>query len=396
MPVRPLPVSTTLGLPVSAPAKHLEIAQRSLAHDHDGRSTATVAAVRAAARHVGLTTERHGPVAASPRLHVYARPVLKHPLTMAGEVDPGADDIQLRDLPKSFRSARGPVHAVRGIDVSIQRGETVALLGTNGAGKSTTLDMVLGLLQPDAGSASIFGRAPGEAVAAGAIGAMLQTGAVIRDVTVRELITMMAALYPHSLPVDHVIDLVRLHEIADRRTERLSGGQTQRVRFAIALVCDPELLVLDEPTVAMDVEGRRAFWTTMREFASRGKTVVFATHYLEEADDYADRIILMAQGRVVADGPATEIKAHVGLRTIRATLPDADVARLGTLPGGTNVETRGEAVILNCADSDAALRALLPAYPDARDIEVTGAGLEEAFLQLTGDQMTAENGEAGR
>src|SRR5881394_2248118 len=217
--------------------------------------------------------------------------------------------IELKGLQKTFRSPRGPVHAVRSIDVTIARGQTVALLGPNGAGKSTTIDMLLGLLPPDSGSASVFGQTPRNAVAAGAVGAMLQTGAVIRDVTVRELIAMMAALYPRPLDVDEVIDLVGIRDIAERRTEKLSGGQTQRVRFAIALVCDPDLLVLDEPTVAMDVEGRRAFWTTMREFASRGKTVLFATHYLEEADDYADRAVLMARGRVVADGPTTEIKA---------------------------------------------------------------------------------------
>jgi ABC-2 type transport system ATP-binding protein len=289
------------------------------------------------------------------------------------------DVVELQDLAKSF----GPVQAVRGIDVSIRRGETVALLGPNGAGKSTTIDMLLGLLSPDTGSATIFGREPGDAVAAGAIGAMLQTGAVIRDVTVRELITMMAALYPDPLDVEEVIDLVGLHEIADRRTERLSGGQTQRVRFAIALVCDPELLVLDEPTVAMDVEGRRAFWTTMREFASRGKTVVFATHYLDEADDYADRAVLMASGRVVADGPTTEIKARVGARIIRATLPGVPESVLADLPGVTSAERRGEAIVLRCSDSDSTIRALLAAYPDLRDIEIAGAGLEEAFLELT-------------
>lgn len=177
---------------------------------------------------------------------------------------------------------------------------------------------------------------------------------------------------------------------ADRRTTKLSGGQTQRLRFAIALVSNPDLLVLDEPTVALDVEARRDFWATMREFTTKGKTVLFATHYLEEADAYADRIILMAHGRVVADGPATEIKATVGTRTIRATLPDTDPVTLGALPGVTNVETRGDAVILNCSDSDAALRALLPAVPAARDIEARGAGLEEAFLQLTGDPDVTE------
>jgi ABC-2 type transport system ATP-binding protein len=249
--------------------------------------------------------------------------------------------------------------------------------------------MLLGLLPPDAGSVSLFGRPPADAVTGGAIGAMLQTGALIRDVTVRELIAMMAALYPHPLDVDETIALVGLEGIADRRTEKLSGGQTQRVRFALALVSDPELLVLDEPTVAMDVEGRRRFWTTMREFASRGKTVVFATHYLEEADAYADRVLLMAAGRVVADGSPTEIKGRVGTRTIRATVPHAEPAALAELPGVTGVDLRGDAIILRCADSDAAIRAVLARDPAARDIEIAGAALEEAFVELTTDTATA-------
>jgi ABC-2 type transport system ATP-binding protein len=189
--------------------------------------------------------------------------------------------------------------------------------------------------------------------------------------------------------VDEVLSLTGIEDIAQRRTQKLSGGQTQRVRFAIALVSNPELLVLDEPTVAMDVEGRHAFWTTMREFASRGKTVLFATHYLEEADAYADRAVLMARGAVVADGPTTEIKAMVGSRTIRATLPEASLDALGALPGVTSAERRGEAAVLVCSDSDAAIRALLDEFPEARDIEITGAGLEQAFLQLTGDEPEA-------
>ncbi len=174
-----------------------------------------------------------------------------------------------------------------------------------------------------------------------------------------------------------------LEPIADRRTQKLSGGETQRVRFAIALVSNPDLLVLDEPTVAMDVESRHAFWDTMRGFAARGKTIVFATHYLEEADANADRAVLMANGSIVADGPTTEIKAMVGLRTIRATLPGVDLAELERLPGVNSAERRGEAITLHCADSDSAIRALLQAYPAIRDIEIAGAGLEEAFLQLT-------------
>ncbi len=293
--------------------------------------------------------------------------------------------IQLSGLTKSFRTPQGPVHAVRGIDISIAPGETVALLGPNGAGKSTTIDMLLGLLPPDAGTVSVFGMTPDAAIRAGAVGAMLQVGGVIQYLSVRELITMVASLYPDPLSVDEVIELTDIGDLADRRTTKLSGGQTQRLRFAIALVSNPDLLVLDEPTVGLDVEARHDFWMTMRAFVSRGKTVIFATHYLEEADAYADRIILMANGKIVADGPATEIKATVGSRTIRATLPDADVAALAALPGVTNVDTRGEAVILNCSDSDTALRALLPAFPAARDLEVRGAGLEEAFMQLTGD-----------
>jgi ABC-2 type transport system ATP-binding protein len=294
--------------------------------------------------------------------------------------------IQLQGIVKSFRSPQGPVHAVRGIDIAIAAGETVALLGPNGAGKSTTIDMLLGLTTPDSGSVSLFGRAPDAAVKDGAIGAMLQTGSLIRDLSVRELITMMGSLYPHPLSVAEVIDLVGLGSIADRRTQKLSGGETQRVRFGVALVSDPDLLVLDEPTVAMDVEGRHAFWETMRGFAARGKTIVFATHYLEEADANADRAVLMAHGSIVADGPTTEIKAMVGVRTIRATLPGVDLAELERLAGVTQAERRGEAIVLHCADSDAAIRALLAAYPAVRDIEIAGAGLEQAFLQLTGGE----------
>ena len=288
------------------------------------------------------------------------------------------------------------MHAVRGVDISIAPGETVALLGPNGAGKSTTIDMLLGLLPPDGGTVSLFGAKPADAIKVGAIGAMLQTGSLIRDLSVRELIGMMGALFPAPFTVDEVLDLTGIADIAGRRVQKLSGGQTQRVRFAIALVSNPDLLVLDEPTVGMDVESRHAFWTTMRRFASSGKTVLFATHYLEEADTYADRIILMARGEIVADGPATEIKATVGLRTIRATLPAVDPAVLSALPGVTHVETRGEAVILSCSDSDATIRALLPAYPEARDIEISGAGLEQAFLQLTGNADETTRAEQAR
>jgi ABC-2 type transport system ATP-binding protein len=277
------------------------------------------------------------------------------------------------------------VHAVRGIDVTISRGETVALLGPNGAGKSTTIDMILGLARPDSGSVSVFGHTPSDAVKAGLVGGMLQTGRLIRGLSVHELVSMVASLYPSPLDTGEVLELAGLADAAQQRTEKLSGGQTQRARFAVAVVSNPELLILDEPTVAMDVEGRRAFWIAMRGFAARGKTVMFATHYLEEADTNADRAVLLAHGRVVADGPTTEIKGRVGTRTIRATLPEVGTDELGAIVGVNSAERHGDAVKLVCSDSDRAIRELLARYPQARDIEITGAGLEDAFVRLTGE-----------
>jgi len=299
-----------------------------------------------------------------------------------GTANPG---IRIEGLVKAFQGAERVVRAVRGIDISIPVGETVALLGPNGAGKSTTIDMMLGLTRPDEGAVSLFGLSPKDAVAGGLVGAMLQTGELIRDLSVRELLAMTASLYPEPMDIEEVLSMSGLNKEAGQRTQKLSGGQSQRVRFAIALVGDPDLLVLDEPTVALDVEGRREFWTAMRGYADRGKTILFATHYLEEADANADRAILMAHGRIVADGPTTEIKAQVGTKTIRATLADVDPGELGALPGVAGAERHGGSVTLRCSDSDAAIVALLARHPQARDIEITGAGLEDAFLELTGD-----------
>jgi ABC-2 type transport system ATP-binding protein len=307
--------------------------------------------------------------------------------TVNGSPSPGPGrGVEIVGLTKSY----GPVAAVRGIDIAIAPGETVALLGPNGAGKSTTIDLLLGLQAPDAGTVTIFGTSPSAAVERGAVGAMLQTGTLIRDLDVVELVTMMASLYPHPLAVDEVMAVAGIDDIARRRTQKLSGGQTQRVRFALAIVGDPDLLVLDEPTVALDVEARHGFWRSIRAFAARGKTVVFATHYLEEADASADRIVLLANGKVVADGAATQVKALVGARTIRATLPGVGQEALAGLPGVTAAEVHGDMAVLTCHDSDRALRALLSAYDAARDLEVRGAGLEEAFLLLTTDNAATE------
>ena len=210
----------------------------------------------------------------------------------------------------------------------------------------------------------MFGRSPREAVEAGLVGAMLQTGALIRDLSVRELVTMVASLYPTPLDVDEVLELDGPR--GDRRpahAEALGRRDPARRASRVALVSDPDLLVLDEPTVAMDVEARREFWAAMRAFAARGKTVLFATHYLEEADANADRAVLMAHGRIVADGPTTEIKARVGTRTIRATLPECRLGELAALPGVAAPSAAARPSSLSCSDSDQAIRALLERYP---------------------------------
>ena len=286
--------------------------------------------------------------------------------------------VRLTGLTKRF----GAVTAVDGLDLSIRAGEVVALLGPNGAGKSTTIDALLGLVRPDAGTVRLYGASPSQAIADGRVGALLQSGGLLPDLTAAESVTLIASLYRGHRPIAEALQRAGITEFAKRRVGDLSGGQQQRVRFAMALVVDPELIVLDEPTTGLDVEARRAFWTAMRRETAQGRTVLFATHYLEEADAYADRIVLMRAGRVVADGTASQIKAVVSGRAIRATLPGADLSRLAVLPGVERVESRGETVLLHCADSDAALRALLSDTP-ARDVEVVAHGLEDAFIALT-------------
>jgi ABC-2 type transport system ATP-binding protein len=287
--------------------------------------------------------------------------------------------IELVGLRKRF----GDVTAVDGVDLSVAPGEVVALLGPNGAGKTTTIELLLGLRAPDAGTARVFDLPPRAAVERGRIGAMMQTGGLVGDVKVREIVGLVASMHATPLSVERALDLAGIGDLADRMVKTLSGGQRQRVLFAVAVVPDPDLVVLDEPTVAMDVESRRAFWAAMRVLAAEGRSVLFATHYLEEADANADRIVLMAHGRVVADGPATQIKATVDVRRIRCTLPGANRDRLAALPGVRAVDVHGDVATLSCSDADAALRALLAAEPTARDFEVTGAGLEDAFLALT-------------
>jgi ABC-2 type transport system ATP-binding protein len=277
----------------------------------------------------------------------------------------------------------GPVLAVDNLSLTVEQGRTVALLGPNGAGKTTTISMLLGLSAPDAGSIEIFGSAPGSATAHASVGAMLQDGGMMPGVLVGELLAMVRSLYVTPLALQEAVEIAQLGGLEKRRVDRLSGGESQRLRLAMALIGDPRLLVLDEPTAAMDVETRRGFWHAMEGFTERGRTILFSTHYLEEADVTADRIVMMARGRVVADGTPSAIKDSVGLRVIRFSIATPGIAGIDALPGAVSATAHGSRVELRCKDSDAALRVLLAARPDAYDIEVAGVALEDAFITIT-------------
>ncbi|WP_046730528.1 ABC transporter ATP-binding protein [Streptomyces humi] len=278
----------------------------------------------------------------------------------------------------------GDVRAVDGLSLRLYPGETVALLGPNGAGKSTTLDLLLGLKQADAGTVGVFGTSPREAIVAGRVGAMLQSGGLMDEVTVRELVKLACDLHPKPYKVADVLARAGISPIADRKVNKLSGGQAQRVRFALATAGDSDLIVLDEPTTGMDVSARQAFWATMREQADQGRTVLFATHYLEEADAIADRVLVLHRGRLLADGTAAEIKARAGARRIAFDLEgEIDEAPLRELPFLTAVDVSGQTVRMQSSDADATVHALyaLGVYP--RNLEVAGLGLEQAFVAIT-------------
>ena len=305
------------------------------------------------------------------------------PVTAAAHPsDPHPPAIQLEGVHKAY----GTVRAVDGLDLAIAPGEIVAVLGPNGAGKSTTTEMITGLTDPDRGRVTVFGRAPRTAVRQGLVGVMLQAGALLHEATVNDVLRMMHGLHAHPLPLAEVVARADLGTFLKTRTEKLSGGQAQRLRYALAIMADPQLLILDEPTVGMDVEIRRAFWASMRDFIAGGRTVVFTTHYLDEADAEADRIVVLARGRVIADGTPSMIKSRVADRTITLAERGVSLPDLLTLPAVVSGECSGGRLLLRTTDSDTTLRTLIAQHLAATDIEVVSATLEDAFLTLTHDQ----------
>jgi ABC-2 type transport system ATP-binding protein len=303
-----------------------------------------------------------------------------------------APAIKLSGLTKKF----GALTAVNDVDLTIQPGEVVALLGPNGAGKSTTIDLLLGLAIPTDGSAELFGEDPRRAIVTGRVGAMLQGGALLPTTTVRESIALIHALHKHPLSVEEAMERAGVTDLAKQKIASLSGGQMQRARFAVAVVSNPDLLILDEPTAAMDVTARHSFWESMREFTRAGKTVVFATHYLDEADTFADRVVIMSAGQIIADGTPSEVKSIVTGRTVSFTLAVADSQALEGLVGVTHLEQRGTRVILQSEDSDATLRALLASYPAATDIEIVSRNMDDAFMALTRSTGSVQASEGAR
>jgi ABC-2 type transport system ATP-binding protein len=278
----------------------------------------------------------------------------------------------------------GQVTAVDGLSLGILRGQTVALLGPNGAGKTTTVELLLGLANPDAGMVRLFGGPPAAAVAAGRVGAMLQDAGLPQGAKVAELIGLVGSLYPDPLSVADALRLADLEQVAGRQVQRLSGGQRQRVRLALALAGNPELLILDEPTAALDVDARRTFWDRVRGYVSAGRTVLFATHRLEEADAVADRVVVIAGGRLLADGTPDQVKAlAAGRSTISVAADGVSRHLLENLPAVETVRQDRGRVTLSTSDPDATVRALLHRAPHVQGLEVTRAGMEEAFLHLT-------------
>jgi ABC-2 type transport system ATP-binding protein len=293
--------------------------------------------------------------------------------------------VAFRDVVKVYHPG---IKALDHVSFDIQAGETVALLGPNGAGKSTAIDTMLGLRTPTSGEVRILGGTAAAAVAAGRIGGMLQTGGLPEAARVAELISLFRQLYRDRRSTAELLALAGIDDLADRRTEQLSGGQTQRVRFALALAGNPDLLFLDEPTAALDVEARRHFWQSVERIAGQGTTVLFATHYLDEADANATRIIVVNHGRVIADGTPARIKASTATRMLRFSTPAPDPSELLKLPGVSDVVVNGDAVTVRTGEADDTLPALYALGHRIAGLEVGGGGLEEALIALT----SADNG----
>ena len=279
----------------------------------------------------------------------------------------------------------GPILALDALSLTLHPGEVLALLGPNGAGKSTAIRCLLGLTVPTTGTVRVFGHDPRQTATRTRIGAMLQVARIPAVIKVREHIDLFRSYYPRPLPFAEIVRAAQLEGIEERQFGNLSGGQKQRVLFALALAGDPDLIFLDEPTVGMDIEARRGLWAQIRALADRGKTVLLTTHYLEEADALAHRIVVIGKGRIISQGTPAEIKSQAASTTGRrirchTTLADAFLL---TLPTVTAIARQGTVVTVTAVEAETVLRAMLHADPTLSNLEVSSPALEDAFLELT-------------
>ena len=291
---------------------------------------------------------------------------------------PAAPAIRLTGLTKKF----GTLTAVNDVNLDIQPGEVVALLGPNGAGKSTAIRLLLGLIAPTTGTTRVFGSDPREAATRTRVGAMLQVARITETLRVREHLDLFRSYYPNPLPMADILRIAQLQGVEDRFFGQLSGGQKQRVLFALAICGNPDLIFLDEPTVGLDIESRRALWQQVRSFSAQGKTVLLTTHYLEEADVLAHRIIVINKGRMISEGTPAEIKRNAGGRTIRCQT-HLSQEFLETLPGVTSVTFNERGVVVTASDAETVVREMLMRDDTLSGLEIASPALEDAFLALT-------------
>jgi ABC-2 type transport system ATP-binding protein len=284
----------------------------------------------------------------------------------------------------------GPLTALDGANLQLQRGELLALLGPNGAGKTTAIGLLLGLLRADAGTVQLFGQDPQQIEARRRIGVMLQNAELPPTLRVGELLRLTASYYPAPRTVTEAAELAGVSDLLKRPYAKLSGGQQRRVQFALAVCGRPELLFLDEPTVGMDIEARQKLWAAIRQLLAEGCSVLLTTHYLEEAEALADRVCVMARGRMIHEGTVEELRARVALKRIRC-LSALSVDMLRGWPEISELRRENDRLHIAAADAETVVRRLLAADPELRELEVQRAGLAEAFTELTRDAEEASD-----
>lgn len=287
------------------------------------------------------------------------------------------------------RKRYGKQLALDGVDLEVRRGELLAMLGPNGAGKSTSVSLMLGLIRPDAGRVELFGHDPQDIEARRRIGVMLQSANLPPTLRVGELLRLTASYYPNPRTVAESAHMAGVADLLARPYRKLSGGQQRRVQFALALCGRPDLLFLDEPTVGMDIEARQKLWAAMRALVAGGCSVVLTTHYLEEAEALAQRVVVLGRGRVLSEGSVDDLRARVAMARIRCVSDLDAIAVAGWQQVNSAVREDGRLVITT-AHAENVLRRLLDADPMLGELEVRRAGLAEAFTELTREENTGQ------